>query len=315
MSNDTPDIARLIADHYNASILQIRKPHDELMVLRVRPDWRIPRFEPGQYTVLGLGSWEPRLPDTQPEPEETARHWHLIRRAYSISCPMLDEAGRLVGVNDLDYLEFYVALVRYAAERPPALTPRLFTRREGDRLYCGERIRGTYTLAGIEPEDTVVFAATGTGEAPHNAMIAALLQRKHQGRIVAVTSVRYRRDLAYLETHRRLETLFENYRYLPLTTREPENVDPSHPGFVGKRHLQDYFESGEFERDAGITLDPRNTHVYLCGNPAMIGAPVPGRNREQTYPKPKGMVEVLTARGFRIDRPRSPGNIHFERYW
>lgn len=315
MNPDAAEIERLRAEHYNASILQIRKPQDELMVLRVRPDWPIPRFEPGQYTVLGLGSWEDRVPGSQPEPPDVAQSPRLIRRAYSISCPILDENGRLVGVDDLDYLEFYIALVRQAAERIPALTPRLFTRRAGDRIHCSDRIRGTYTLAGVGPRDTVVFAATGTGEAPHNAMIAALLKRRHQGRIVAVTCVRFRRDLAYLQTHRLLETLFDNYRYLTLTTREPENLDPTHPNYVGKRYLQDYFESGAFERDAGIMLDPRNTHVYLCGNPGMIGAPLAGRHGEKSYPRPKGMVEVLETRGFHIDRPHHPGNIHFERYW
>ncbi|RMG32235.1 MAG: ferredoxin--NADP reductase [Planctomycetota bacterium] len=308
------DAEKLREQFYNATITELRKPHDDLMVLRVRPDWPIPAFEPGQYTVLGLGAWEPRLPGTQPERDEGPPS-RLIRRAYSISCPLLDDAGRLVTVDELDFLEFYVALVRRSVERPPALTPRLFTRRPGDRLYCGNRIRGTYTLRHVRPQDTVVFAATGTGEAPHNAMIAQLLKRGHRPPIVAVTSVRYRRDLAYLQTHRRLQELFDNYRYLPLTTREPENLDPSHPRFVGKRHLQDYFESGAFERDAGITLDPRNTHVFLCGNPQMVGAPVPGPDGKKVFPAPKGMVQVLTERGFNIDRPNAPGNIHFERFW
>ena len=33
-----------------------------------------------------------------------------------------------------------------------------------------------------------------------------------------------------------------------LTTREPENLDDSHAAYVGKRYLQEYFESGAFER-------------------------------------------------------------------
>jgi hypothetical protein len=27
------------------------------------------------------------------------------------------------------------------------------------------------------------------------------------------------------------------------------------------------------------------------------------------------MVEVLERRGFQVDRPHEPGNIHFEKYW
>ena len=33
------------------------------------------------------------------------------------------------------------------------------------------------------------------------------------------------------------------------------------------------------------------------------------------YPATKSMVEVLEQRGFRIDKLRQPGNIHFEKYW
>jgi ferredoxin--NADP+ reductase len=121
--------------------------------------------------------------------------------------------------------------------------------------------------------------------------------------------------LGYLEKHLALEKAYGNYRYLWLTTREPENLDPSAPGFVGKRYLQEYFESGAFERDAGLTLDPGRMHVFLCGNPEMIGVPLRSEGGTWSYPQPKGMVQVLEQFGFRADFPRQPGNIHFEKYW
>ena len=54
------------------------------------PTFPIPPFKPGQYVALGVGNWEPRLAGTQPEevPEKNLRK--LSRRAYSISCPMID---------------------------------------------------------------------------------------------------------------------------------------------------------------------------------------------------------------------------------
>jgi ferredoxin--NADP+ reductase len=100
-----------------------------------------------------------------------------------------------------------------------------------------------------------------------------------------------------------------------LTTREPENLDPSHPGYVGKQHLQDYFASGNFERETGVSLGFQGVHVYLCGNPAMIGAPQKTPGSGLRYPVPSGMVEVLERRGLVVDLPRAPGNIHFEKYW
>ncbi len=31
--------------------------------------------------------------------------------------------------------------------------------------------------------------------------------------------------------------------------------------------------------------------------------------------QPGGMIDVLHKRGFVSDRPKQPGNVHFERYW
>ena len=309
----TPDIVeRLRAEHYNARVEHIRRIHDELLILRVRPEGDRPAFVPGQYTVLGLGSWEPHLAGipTKEEPRD-----HLIRRAYSISCPMVDERGQLLRCADCDFLEFYIAVVNGQINHPASLTPRLAALQEGDPMFLGAHMHGHYTLDPLEPQHDVVFVATGTGEAPHNGMIVELLSQGHSGRIVAVTCVRYRRDLGYLKAHRELERRFSNYRYLPLTTREPENLDPHYPNYVGKRYLQDYVGSEKFESDSGFQLDPQRTQVYLCGNPMMIGLPQRDKNGDILYPEPTGMIELLVHRGFRIDRPHEPGNIHFEKFW
>jgi ferredoxin--NADP+ reductase len=131
---------------------------------------------------------------------------------------------------------------------------------------------------------------------------------------VTITCARQRRDLGYAAMHRQLESTHANYRYLTLTTREPENLDPSHRNFVGKRYLQGYFESGQFEHDSGVPLDPQRTHVFLCGNPAMIGAPTHGAHGGQLS-SPVGMIEILSRLGFRPDEKSHPGNIHYEKYW
>jgi ferredoxin/flavodoxin---NADP+ reductase len=299
---------------YNAVVTKIRRVHEDLLILRVRGDGGPIRFLPGQYTVLGLGDWEPRVDGVQREPPHPKAGGKLIQRAYSISSPVLDAAGRLVPAERSEELEFYIALVR-AAAAPPALTPRMFALSEGDRLFVGPRARGTYTLAPVRPEDAVVLVATGTGEAPHNAMIAELLHGGHRGPIVSVVSNRLLRDAAYLDVHRELERRHANYRYLHVTTREPENLDPEHPGFVGRRHVQELFASGQIERETALRLNPEATHVYLCGNPAMIGVPTLAEDGTRSYPRPKGMVEVLEQRGLVVDQPRRPGSIHFEKYW
>ena len=301
---------------YNAQVVGLTRCHDELMRMRVRPDQRVPPFLAGQYTVLGLGEWEQPVEEGASVAKPGIGRDRLIKRAYSISCPLLDAQGTLIRPTATDFWEFYIRLVHAAADgHTPALTPRLFGMSVGDRIFCGPHARGNYTLREVQRDDNVVFAATGTGEAPHNAMVAELLADGHRGRMVSVTCVRWKEDLGYLAAHRILAERFENYRYLPLTTREPENVDNCLPTFVGKRYLQDYFRSGDLERDADIELSPGNTHVFLCGNPKMIGIPKHTADPARRYPDPAGMVEVLESKGFHVDRPRRRGNIHFEKYW
>jgi ferredoxin--NADP+ reductase len=313
-SRSAAELQRLRDEQYNARVEHMARLHADLMVLRIRPDFGLPDFCAGQYIALALGNWEPCI-DGLVGGYNASRGAQLIKRAYSISCSLLDEHGRLVCANQTPYLEFYIALVRRSADGKLALTPRLFALTEGDRLYCAGRAHGSYSLKLVQPDDDVVFAATGTGEAPHNAMLADLLAGGHRGKIASVVCVRKRRDLAYGDVHRQLQDRYRNYRYITLTTREPENVDSARANYVGKRYLQDYFASGEFEHGTGIRLRGSGVHIYLCGNPAMIGAPRHTSEVTQRYSQPLGMVELLEGRGLRIDRPHEPGNIHFEKYW
>jgi ferredoxin--NADP+ reductase len=309
----TPEqIADLRRQKYNATVTRLIKVHSDLLILRVRPDKPLQPHKPGQYTALGLGYWEPRIPGSADEELSPADQMKLARRSYSISCPILDDQGRLLDYHATGWLEFYIVLVRESGKQmPPALTPRLFLLQEGDRLFMGEKITGHFTLDPVQPEDTVLFLATGTGEAPHNYMLWDLLRRGHPSRILSVCCVRYRKDLGYLAVHTELMRRYPHYTYLPLTTREAESKGH-------KVYIQDLITSGQLEERLGQALDPRHTHVFLCGNPKMIGVPEKDRvTGARIYPQPPGVIEILEKRGFQADLPsqKIKGNIHYEEYW
>jgi ferredoxin--NADP+ reductase len=309
----TPEVlAEQRRTRYNARVVWLWKPHPDLMIVRVQPDFPRPAHQPGQYSTLGLGNWEPRHPGCPVEIVKPEDEPKIVRRAYSISCSILDDQGRLLHVAATNWLEFYVVLVRESdKETPPALTPRLFMLKEGERLFLGEKITGHYTLDPVQPGDTVLFLATGTGEAPHNYMLWELLRRGHGGRILSACCVRYRQDLAYLPIHEELMRRYAHYTFLSLTTREATTVQ-------NKVYIQDLIVSGQLEERLGHRLDPARTHVFLCGNPKMIGVPVKDRQTGQRiYPQPRGVVEILEQRGFQADQPqfKLKGNVHFEEYW
>jgi ferredoxin--NADP+ reductase len=137
-----------------------------------------------------------------------------------------------------------------------------------------------------------------------------LLRNGHRGKILGACCVRYKQDLGYLEIHQRLTERFPNYQYQWLTTRDPT--------VQKKLYIQDLLVSGQLEEKLCKALDPASTHVFLCGNPSMIGVPVVDRatDKEQ-YPETLGVIEILEKRGFQVDQPsrKIQGNIHFEEYW
>ena len=305
----TPEIQRLRDQHYNAIILGERLVHGTVMVFQVKPDRPIPRPRPGQWLELGLGVWEPVREGAEPGSAKRSGPEALIKRAYSLSSPILNaDHTRLIEPDESDGFEFFLSLVIPPAARAgkvPNLTGRLFCLKSGDRLFLSDTPMGEYTLDGVSPNDNVVFLATGTGEAPHNAMIWELLRTGHRGRVASVVSVRHADDLAYDPVHRRLAELFPNYRYTALATRDP--------GSDGK-HLQQHLADGALAAMAGFPLEPPRTHVFLCGNPGMIGPPRL-LNGRRVFPDEPGMVELLEREGFNADETRGPVTVHYERFW
>ena len=302
----TAALDELRAEHYNTTITKFEPTHSDLWVLRVKPDHGDTSHLPGQYASLGLGYWEDRIDDAV-DPDLDERWEKLIRRSYSISNRIFDEHGYLADDTAGDELEFYIVLVPPTEANVPGLTPRLALKRPGDRLYLGPKVAGRYTLASvIDPEATVLLLSTGTGEAPHNSMAVELLRKGHIGPIVAAVSVRQWADLGYLYKQRALERRYPNYHYLALPTREAD---------VPKRYIQDLLLANNLTEQFGLSLHPSRTHVFLCGNPAMIGLPTEAPDGSMSFPEPKGVVELLVERGFTLDHRSHPGNIHYEEYW
>ena len=173
---------------YNATLVEIVPIHDHLRIFRVVPDDSPIEYLPGQYVALGLGNWEIGDPS---EPADEGQTDAIIQRAYSISFPILNRSGDLIRPGSEESLEFYIALIPPSQFHRLALTPRLFRLEPGDRLWIGKRAHGNYTLHSFSPDRHLVFVATGTGEAPHNAMIAEQLFNGFTGPITNVASVRH----------------------------------------------------------------------------------------------------------------------------
>ncbi len=324
----TEDLSAIAAEKYNASVVSVRRPHPELMVLRVRPDSGPLPFEPGQYATLGLGFWEERVEGSQEESErQRQKRDRLARRAESFSHPILSDGGdRLLSPGELDFHEFLMNLVKRSPEgvKPPEFTPRLYHSnvRPGSRMFLDEKVKGAYTLdlEDLNQGKHLVFASNGTGEAPHNAMIWKLLQMGYEGRLTSVISVGRKEDLAYLEVHEKLEGKYGNYQYIWLAGEDGLGSSQNNAG------IQELVQSGGLEERVGEKLNPEKMSFFLCGSDSLIGVPATDREtRQKIYPKDpatgrSGLIEILETRyGFVMD-PLSKasaerGNIHFEKWY
>jgi ferredoxin--NADP+ reductase len=98
------EIADLRNRRYNATVVSLKLLNPDLMVVRVKPDFARPAHHPGQYCTLGLGYWEPRVEGCQVESLHPGEETKVVRRAYSISCSIYSEPGRLMRLEENDWL-------------------------------------------------------------------------------------------------------------------------------------------------------------------------------------------------------------------
>jgi ferredoxin--NADP+ reductase len=269
------------AEALNATVVARQDLNDYLAIVRVAP--RIgaaPAFKPGQFATLGL----PRPPRAQ-EVELLQRYGkqarvRLVRRAYSIAS----------AATERHYLELFVILVQEGK-----LTPRMWTLETGDGIWLSDEIKGEFTLDGVPPGRDLVMISTGTGLAPFLSMYRTYRGTGRWRRFVMVNGVRQVQDLGYRAELEQIAREDDTFAYLPLVSRaRPED---GWTGLTGR--VQQLLDGDTCARLAGTALDPAGSHVFLCGNPAMIDA----------------LYVALEQRGFALHTHDKPGNIHFERYW
>lgn len=231
-------------------------------------------FQAGQFARVGL----PAAGD----PEGTPTVW----RAYSmVSAP--HEAR----------LEFYSIVVPGGE-----FSPRFAQLQAGDALYVDKTAFGFLTTERFPQGGDLWLLATGTGLSAYLSILRDPATWQSFRRIVLVHGVRSVSELAYrdeIESWQRHPAFAKYFKddsrkliYLPIATRE------AIPGMPQAR-LTTLIENGELEQLAGFPLDPEQSKIMLCGNPAMLGE----------------ARKLLGERGFAPGRRGIPGNLAVENYW
>lgn len=277
---------------YNA-VAEVLRETPRARVIRVRPDRPKRSHLGGQYGSLGLAS------DADPA--------KLVKRAYSISHPVLDPKTReLVALDETDWLEFYFNRVEPAPGRE-GLTPKLFALKTGDRLFCGEKITGHCTLERVPRESDLLLVSTTTGEAAANSILADFLAQGRPGAACSLVLGDAGWESLYRAQHAALATAFPRARVVALSADDAlARAETLLAGALADPEAS--------RRALGFALAPGRSHVFLIGDPAMIGAPrkLGAWNYEAAA---GGLLPLLSAKGFTPATRFKEGDIDHESYW
>ena len=262
----------------NSVVTHIMQVSPTMKIVRVKPDsWDLPDFTAGQFISLGLPASASRIPDANEE-EKIYKEGKIIRRMYSIaSSSVLKE-----------FVEFYITIVRSGA-----LTPRIFNLEVGDRIEMGKKTSGMFTLDEVPNDYNIILVATGTGVAPYISMLRSNALQKTGGRLAVIHGAANSWDLGYSSELTLIESMSNKFKYIP-TILLPEK-EPA--GWHGETRLvEDIWKSNALTDFWGFKPTSLNTHIFLCGNPAMTDA----------------MLSLLTNEGFEEHSRKSPGQVHIE---
>lgn len=261
-------------DPRNATLVSRTDLDERHTIFHVRPDSSIP-FVAGQWTEMGLpkadeGKWGP-------SGEEFVKDG-VVRRAYSIASPPSQPE-----------LDFFFNRVDEGQ-----LTRWLWELKAGDRLYVDPEARGFFTLNGVPAGANLVFIGNGTGIAPFVSLVLEFAGKRRWKRLVVIHGARFSELLGFSGTFRSAQKHDSSILYISVLSKPGENWD-------GERgHVQDVLGNpGEFEKRTGVPLDPGATHVYLCGNSAMI----------------RDVEDLLMPLGFEPRWSNPDGRIHTEIYY
>jgi len=268
-----------MANELNGVVTHIMQVSPIMKIIRVSPvGWELPEFKAGQFVTLHLPASAPRCESAEAEFEELAPD-ATIKRAYSIASSSRSK----------EYLEFYITLVHSGA-----LTPRLFALNIGDKIGLGQKCVGMFTLDKIPADQNIVLVATGTGVAPYVSMLRSDAMQR-EGKIAVIHGAANSWDLGYSSELNLLQSISSKFSYLP-TIINPEAEPVEWKGDT--RFVQDMWKAGAVNKVWGLEATPENTHVFLCGNPKMVDA----------------MCSALEEQGFTEHKPKTPGQIHVERW-
>jgi ferredoxin--NADP+ reductase len=217
-------------------------------------------FKAGQFTKIGI--------------EEGGK---VLSRPYSI-----------VSACDQPLLEILAVPVADGL-----LSPQLHNKQIGDSIKIMSPATGFLVLDEVPKSRDLWLIATGTGVGPFLSILATTQVWQTYENIILVYGARFAEDVAYLSF---IENCMVDYpgqfQFVPVISRE------TMAGALFGR-IPALLDTQVLQKQVGLSLQPADSQVMLCGNPSMI----------------EDATHCLADMGLTKHLRRTPGQISMERYW
>lgn len=249
-----------------------------------------------QQTVVGVSTWQsPALVSVQVTrpagfdylPGQFARIG--LPQSNDQAAPTLWRAYSMVSHPSENLLEFLSVTVQDGL-----FSPKLAALKPGEALWVEKAPFGFLTLERFSPAKTLWLVATGTGLSAYLPMLKDPNIWQQFEKVVLVHGVRQTHELTYKSEIEAIACANQGLVYVPIFSQAPWANDQYSPS-----RITTAYETGELERAAGHALNPEDSRIMLCGNPAMVSA----------------MRALLQEKGFAAGRRGNLGTLAVENYW
>ena len=170
---------------------------------------------------------------------------------------------------------------------------RLACLQEGDSIEVSQPAHGFFVLNEVPASRHLWMFATGTGLGPYISILKTAEVWERFEKIVLIHGVPLLKELAYADLIRTWQQNNpEQFGFVSCITQEPNPA-----GLHGR--VTEIYAKGELEKQVGLKIDKKNSHVMLCGNHNMID----------------DMKISLAERGMSKHLRHKPGQITTEQYF
>ncbi|MDQ1237659.1 MAG: FAD-binding oxidoreductase [Wigglesworthia glossinidia] len=201
-----------------------------------------------------------------------------IQRAYSY-----------VNAPNNKNLEFYLVEAKSGKFSPilRALNP-------DENILITKYASGSFILNIIPECKNLWMISTGTAIGPYLSILQHGENLKRFDNIVLVHAVRFYKDLSYLKKIIQLKKIYNKKLSFQIIISREKIINT----LYGR--IPELIFNGQLENAINLKINPKDTHIMLCGNPNMI---------RDTY-------ECLNKKYFMVKNYQtSPGHITSELYW